>query len=521
MTPDDSATVVAAQAFMQGLYPPYNLTTNGSSTTLDPNSAMSDGEYLSNPLGTQFPVILNFSPYDPTLVYLQGETNCLNYDNTVQDYYSTSQFKSQVTTHQALYQMVGQNFLTDLLPKDDWSYGQAYSIYDYVSFESNHNKTALNLLSSNGWTNVLSTLFDLASEQEFAQHGNLSASGEFKGDRILSVSGQTLAAEMLNLLGLNIASNGTANKFNLIVGDYPPMMALFALLDLPSVSPGFQTIPSFGSALVFELFSWQNGTGSTTDEGTKYPSEDELFVRFYYRNTTGDGSTDNTNGLQSFGVFNDGVSNADMKFTDFEQQMKTILLSDLGEWCALCGSPAIWCPAFSAEAATPISTGRKLSPVIAGVIGAAVTIGVLALLVAAAMILGGLRVHRRERGHKRNSSLGGFKGSRKLASDTDLVMPTDAAAPIGVAFAGDGSEPKRGHERVGSWEMKSPPSPVVNDERMQEGRFWNLGDSTHGVRNSHGPNGAPRVSFDRMDANHEAEIDHIASQHPVQPNERV
>ena len=66
------------------------------------------------------------------------------------------------------------------------------------------------------------------------------------------------------------------------------------------------------------------------------------------------------------------------------------------------------------------------------------------------MLFGGLRFHRNNKSKKHD--LGGFKGSAKLASDADLHIPKNAA-PIGIVANEVVEEPKRGHERVGSWEM--------------------------------------------------------------------
>lgn len=95
----------------------------------------------------------------------------------------------------------------------------------------------------------------------------------------------------------------------------------------------------------------------------------------------------------------------------------------------------------------------KLSPAVAGVIGAVVTLAVAGLLFAVAMLVGGIRFHRVERNNK--SQLGGFKGSRKLASDADLSLPKNGVAPAGiVSFGGDAGTRKTPHERIGSWELR-------------------------------------------------------------------
>jgi len=110
-----------------------------------------------------------------------------------------------------------------------------------------------------------------------------------------------------------------------------------------------------------------------------------------------------------------------------------------------------------------------MTPQVAGVIGAAVTLGVIGIGFALAMIFGGIRFQRRDRGKK--SELGGFKGSSKLASDPDLHLPKNAA-PIGVVAAEEDSL-KKGHERVGSWELGS-------SKEIERNTFTSFGGSTVG-----------------------------------------
>ena len=520
LTPAAEATVGSAQAFMQAFYPPYTLTSNATAKILDPSSVLAsgnNGSYIENPLhGYQYPMIQTYSANDPSLVYLSGESDCLNYDIVAQNYYASDGFKATSASEQGLYDMVGQDILPASLPQDTWSYSNAYNIYDYVSYQKNHNESVNELLATDSWVNVLPTLYELASEKQFALHGNLSVSGAFAGDRILAVSGQTLAAQILGSLSGNMVSKGSSNKFNLLVGDYGPMLALFSLLQLPSHNANFEGIPSFGSALAFELFSWANGTGTTNDDGTNYPSDEELWVRFYFRNSTGDGSTDSSNGVQSYGIFDHGPSDTDLRWAEFESQMNDIMLSDLGDWCAICASSAIWCAAFDTASSNDGAKKKSsdMTPQVAGVIGAGVTIGVLGLLVAAAMLLLGLRFHRRDRKRGAASPLGGFKGSAKLASDADLHIAKHAA-PVGV-------DVKKGHERVGSWEMKGDASPVLGDKAMMdEGRFSTLAGSTVGARSSQGSTGVTRASFEQDDQLHEAEVDRIGLQLPARPDERV
>ena len=140
-----------------------------------------------------------------------------------------------------------------------------------------------------------------------------------------------------------------------------------------------------------------------------------------------------------------------MTWNDFETAIDTISLSEIGKWCETCRSLAMYCSAFednrtnsttgsSGSNSTSTASSNGLSPAIAGVLGAVATIAVFVLFFSLAVLCGGLRFYRG--GSKRQSSLGGFKGAEKLASDTDLT----------VAKAGASGAVVR-QERVGSWEL--------------------------------------------------------------------
>jgi len=320
-------------------------------------------------------------------------------------------------------------------------YYNAYVLWEYANYQYVHNQTVYDQLDPAD----LAELRMLASQEEFARNGDLSVSGLTQGDRILAISGQTFAARVLSLLGQNIGSQGSAEKLNVLFSDYEVFLAFFSLSGLPQVSNQFTQIPEPGSIMVFELFS-------NTENGTAYPDTSDMWVRFLFRN-----GTDPDTPLLSYPLFGRGIDAADMDWNDFEAGIDTISLSDLGTWCETCGSLAMFCPDFEANqtnstanssgsnstsaASSTGSTGSTgISPAIAGVLGAVATIAVFVLFFSLAVLCGGLRFYRN--GSKRQSSLGGFKGAEKLASDTDLR----------VAKVGAGEAVVR-HERVGSWEL--------------------------------------------------------------------
>lgn len=366
---------------------------------------------------------------------LAGDNNCNEYSLAANTYVGSVDYNLTSISSLPLYQRLTPLLFENVVPPSLVEYYNAYILWEYANYQYVHNQTVYEELNPAD----LSELRLLASQQEFARNGDLSISGLTQGDRILAISGQTYAAHVLSLLGQNIESQGSNEKLNVLFSEYEVFLAFFSLSGLSGISDQFTQIPETGSVMVFELFS-------NTENVTAYPDASDLWVRFLFRN-----GSDSSTPLLSYPLFGRGNSAVDMTWNDFETGMDTISLSEIGKWCETCGSLAMYCPAFEANltnstnghsgnssASTASSTG--ISPTIAGVFGAVATIAAFVLFFSLAVLCGGLRFYRN--GSKRQSSLGGFKGAEKLASDTDLT----------VAKGGAGGAVVR-HERVGSWEL--------------------------------------------------------------------
>jgi hypothetical protein len=333
-----------------------------------------------------------------------------------------------------MYQRLTPLLFQNVVPQSFVDYYNAYDLWEYANYLYIRNKTVYEQLDPAD----LAELRVLASQQAFAQNGDLSVSGLTQGDRIRAIAGQTYAAHVLSLLGQTIGSQGSAEKMSVLFSRYEVFLAFFSLSSLSTSNNQFTQIPQPGSVIVFELFS-------NTANTTSFPDPEDLWVRFLFRN-----GTDPSTPLLSYPLFGRGNSATDMTWNDFRTNMKTISLSEIGTWCETCGSLAMYCSQFednwtnttnsSGSSSTPTPSSSGLSPTIAGVLGAVVTIAAFVLFFSLAVLCGGLRFYRN--GSKRQSSLGGFKGAEKLASDTDLT----------VAKAGASGAVVR-HERVGSWEL--------------------------------------------------------------------
>ena len=263
---------------------------------------------------------------------------------------------------------------------------------------------------------------------------------------------------MIAQLQGNIQSQGEYYKLSLLFGDFQPLLSLFALLGLPYQSTDFYGLPEYASTAVFELYS-----RPSSSYGTAYPSEDDLWVRFYFRN-----GTDSDEPYQAYSLFGNGPDAFEMQWTDFYNSMSEILIGDIGIWCQQCGAYLVptdryFCAYWNTSDSIMVdsnsgSSHGAVSPAVGGVIGAIVALVVAGILFGAVMLIGGVRLHRVQRSHK--SDLGGFKGSQKMASDKDLVLPKGGAV-VGATVENPSSPVAGGHERVGSWELKQHDIPNI------------------------------------------------------------
>jgi hypothetical protein len=329
------------------------------------------------------------------------------------------------------YQELWQQIYGSVFPYSLANWDNAYSIYDYVSYHYEHNEQVRDRMDQIG-PDTLGLLREYASTQQRDLTGNLTVSGLTQGDMIRAIAGRTLAARVVSQFKENIAWAGGEYKLNLMFGSYEPFVAFFALADLVNGASGadFEPLPYPGAAMTFELYSI--GGNSTV-----MPETDDLMVRFLYRN-----STDPSAPFLEYPLFGNSPSVGAMTFDSFVSAIETISVDDVKDWCTMCNSPDIFCPALTDNEAAPsnsINQGKSgLSPAIAGVVGAISALVFIALAAVFAGLLGGLRIVRRE-SKGRNSTFGGFKGAEKMASDTDLAVSQGGGR----------------HERTGSWELKN------------------------------------------------------------------
>jgi hypothetical protein len=374
---------------------------------------------------------------DLNSIWTQGAQNCPVYGAATASYYRSPEFAVLQTSTDEFYDSLQPEFLDGIFANSSVGYFDAYYIWDYLKYAEIHNTTVADTLDPEEVARVKV----LAADWVFAMYANTSISGNNDGDHIGVIAGRTLASRILQAFLTTINRQGETDKMTLVFGSFEPMVSFAALAGLVNQqNAAFYNLPEPGSSFVFELFALRDN-----DIGT-YPDLDELYVRFVYQNGTNEFDVP-----IEYPLFGRSPSQSMMTLSDFISGMERIMIANVEDWCETCSSYSIFCPAFtdSGTFGQDCSSHQGLSPAVAGVIGAIVTLVVFAIILAAAMLLCGLRLHKVER--KRRSELGGFKGAEKLRSDQDLSIPKGGA---GAVIAEPGSAYVRGHERVGSWELR-------------------------------------------------------------------
>ena len=464
----------SALALMQGLYPPSTRVFNGTDGIAA--ALLANTDIVDYPLeGYQYPVIRSPSVDDPEFVSyvnpiltsLDKEKNlanrhnirvdankyCPQYLHSLDGFEKDTGVKKTYNETLEFYKVEWENIFrgdNNAYPLDLADYHHAYSFYDHVLYRYVHDNATKSQLNST----FVDYMGDLAASEQREKHGNLTVSGKDKGDQIRAVAGRTMAGKIVKWFDSNMQTEGRTNKLNLAFTSIEPFFAFFSLsrlVDGPSAGDFRHHVPKPSAAMIFELFSKAGAKSSSRSDGSEYPSDEDLWVRFLYDDARS-GSLP-----QEYAIFGNGNAQAVMSLAEFRHSMGKIALNSSSEWCDMCDSPATFCLGTAASnpdnhSGSPVAGGghntnhsRKMAPSIAGAIGAASAIAAIGLgLLAAALC--GLRFHRAGSEKKREQermfrmmNLGSHYGNK----------PRAPAPDADINYTRNGVR----HERVGSWEM--------------------------------------------------------------------
>ncbi|KAF1929502.1 phosphoglycerate mutase-like protein [Didymella exigua CBS 183.55] len=351
--PDQAVLLNTATAFLQGLYPPLEITDQELAT-----QTLNSNEHVIKPLGGyQYLVIHGESDDSPDTILLKGDEECPAVTQSMKQYEDSAAFKQRIEETKPFY----QSFWDQLNSVYDYqqanlSFAAAYDIFDLLNVACIHNATHNGTVASED----MKQLQTLADEWEF--HMAYDAD-----DSMRSIGGQTFAGGILEQLDQIVSSQGKL-KFSLLAGSYDTFLAFFGLSNLTAVSDNFYGLPDYASTMAFEVFTSQNAT--------VFPSNvEDLRVRFLFRNGSTEGEAPT-----AFPLF--GGQDESLLYTDFVSKMKGFAIMSPEQWCGTCQSDALFCQSYSARKAGSQAerTGSGISNVVAGVIGAFVTLGVIGLV---------------------------------------------------------------------------------------------------------------------------------------------
>jgi hypothetical protein len=186
----------------------------------------------------------------------------------------------------------------------------------------------------------------------------------------------TLADYVVQAFEANIQQRGMRRKLSLLFGGFEPMMALSALLGLPSNrQPNFYGRPNLGASMVIELFSLESNISA------EYPRADsEFMVRLLLRNGTE--PWDLTTPLVPYPMFGLSPSQSAVPYQEFLGRLINVSMH-VATWCRVCGSPNTFClPYTGVTTRGDCNQSSGASPGIIGGAGVALVIACLSLAIA-------------------------------------------------------------------------------------------------------------------------------------------
>lgn len=418
--------VASAQAFMQGLYPPLGQTLN--------TSYYDNGAQFTSPLnGYQYPRVVTVSLADPQSITLAGQAKCSKHQAAEKEYQDSSHAQAMTQEYDVFYTTLWREALAGLYDASSVTYTNAVDISNYLDYEFLHNGTLTNSVDEED----LKRARWLADQYTYATNSQNSSSQSPGSGGVNAIAGQTLALNLLGAFEENIQKVGLQWQMTLLFGSDEPAVALASLMGLAAQSQSnFYSRPVRGGSLVFELYSIEEKPNSV------YPSPENLYVRFFLHN-----GTSSSTKFESFPLFGHGPSRSFISYSEFRAELEQLAVSSIQDWCLRCNSSSVFCVGVVDQ------EKKHMSPAVAGVIGAVVTLVVIGLLAIVGFLVCGAR-----RRQASQPSVGGFKGTSKLASDTDVTFRNPSWAMSKAESAQNGDDLAsgvivQGHERVGSWEM--------------------------------------------------------------------
>ncbi|KAF2114981.1 histidine phosphatase superfamily [Lophiotrema nucula] len=371
--PVDNVLQNSAMGFLQAFYPPVGgqLSSQSLANGSDVQAPMNGYQLI--PVNT-----VSAGTGSEDNGWLQDSTGCYNAKTSSNNFFTSAEYMNLLNSTSDFYSSIVP-VVNGTFAAKDVTFKNAYVVYDLINVAEIHNSS---IPDSQVLTN--DTLFQirtLADAHEWGLAYNAS-------DDMRAMSGKQLAGEILTYMNSTITSGqagSSANKFGIQFGAYASFLSFFGLANLPNANPDFMGVTDYASSMVFELF-----TDADTSSG--FPGTEDLQVRFMFHNGTASNASEPVV-YPLFGGSDDAVS-----WNDFANGLGKFAVRTTQEWCTACGNTTGTCAPYAPSAGNGGATtqnssgGHHMSAAVGGVIGAFVTVGVVLLVTAAAMLIGGLRL---------------------------------------------------------------------------------------------------------------------------------
>ncbi|KAI5119300.1 hypothetical protein M0805_008215 [Coniferiporia weirii] len=279
---EGGAIVDSAVALLQGLFPP----TPRSRTNL------ANGTTVVGPMGGyQYVPIESVEPEQS--VQFEGWSSCPNFEKHVNAFYESADFQEKSRE--------AAPFLSAVKP---YIYGIPNTlenmIYDYLHTNYIHNETYAFRLPP-------TFLQQAQAWVDYHEHGIFT--GKY-ADGIGNIAGRTILPSIISSLE-RIAN--VADPLRLVVQEisYKPFISLFNITDVTERNPELQGLPTYASALAFELRNNEEG---------------ETFIRTRFKNGTG--------GFESIHLFG---HKDDIALNELLYRLDLTAIRDTAQWCRECG----------------------------------------------------------------------------------------------------------------------------------------------------------------------------------------
>ncbi|SJX61905.1 uncharacterized protein SRS1_12889 [Sporisorium reilianum f. sp. reilianum] len=337
--------VESANAFMQGLYPAFNDTivlANGTMVAWDNRAQLI-------PVETVEP--------EQSFV-MEPWTLCDKFDDFSNEWYNSSDFKKQSAVAQPFYDSIA----TSILGNRPKTLVNAWNVFDFLNVQKIHNATLAPRITDDMLSNALS----------WAEYHEAGLFGVSDPSSVGSIAGRGMLNPLTDAI-TRVANASDPLKVSVVAASYKPFFSLFSLFQMSDLQG---KLVDYASAMVFEVHQ-------------------DKSIQLYFRNG-------------SYGALepHSMLGASPIPMDTFLQRADALKLDTLADWCNACGeTSARGCAALNALNGTgsggkyadvTSTTGKhQVSPVVAGVIGAFVSLAVALVVVAALAYLTGLTVVKR------------------------------------------------------------------------------------------------------------------------------